>query len=843
MVSEPHSLINQKTFFPSGGGTTGNLFRSIDWSKHSLGPTEFWPPMLQNMLSVLFLTKHPMFIFWGSDHVCFYNDAYLPSFGVSGKHPNAMGQMGIECFPEIWSAIKPQIDYVINESGATWNAEQLLPIYRNGRLEDVYWTYSYSPIVQNNCSVGVLVICTEVTDQVKARITASKNAEQVLIVREKTLQDLEASRDQLRGFFMQAPTPMVILEGTDYCFTLANPPYEKLIGRKAQGKKFADVFPAGEADAYLPLLDAVYKTGIPYIGKELSIDLADESGTVKKIWVDAGYYPFRKENGEIKGILAIVHDVTDSVLTRKAIEESTTDLKNERAKLAAIFYGTNSPMVLFRGSNLVYEMANPKYLEMIADRNVIGRPLTEVLPEKVNSQFLSVIKRVYETGEPAHLSEGFGAILNTDTGKIEDRFFDTTFSRVSEGRNEPYLVVGHAMDVSDRVRIQKSLASAIQEAEKATELKSAFLANMSHEIRTPLGAILGFADILKTSNMDAAARNQYLEIISRNGQSLTKIIDDILDLSKIEAGKLEIQSEPIYLAELARDVVAMFSDHAIGKGLILNFDDSAFPKFRINSDAVRIRQVLINLIGNAVKFTSSGSVTIHGDYEKILEGAVRVCLFVTDTGIGMTKTQSQKLFIPFMQGDNTNSRKFGGTGLGLALSRRLGRALGGDVSLVGCELEKGCTFKLEFVAIPTTISNVSESRQIPNSSYEANLLAGFKILVADDSPDNRKLMELKLQKEGAAVSLACDGEQAVQMARNHDYDVVLMDIQMPVLDGYQALAQLRKQNYRKPVIALTAHAMKEERNRAIAAGFGDNISKPVNMRELVNSLLTHGRPH
>ena len=216
-------------------------------------------------------------------------------------------------------------------------------------------------------------------------------------------------------------------------------------------------------------------------------------------------------------------------------------------------------------------------------------------------------------------------------------------------------------------------------------------------------------------------------------------------------------------------------------------------------------------------------------------------LLVTDTGIGMSEAQSEKLFEPFQQGDNTTTRKFGGTGLGLALSRKLGRALGGNVTLVGCEADKGCTFKLELIAFPSAVVATASPEETLDNSKTTKRLEGFKFLVADDSPDNRLLIQLLLKREGALVALACDGEEAVRMALSESYDAVLMDIQMPILDGYEALNQLRKENYRKPVLALTAHAMKEERDRAIAAGFSDHVPKPVNPGTLIDSVLTHVR--
>ncbi len=379
-------------------------------------------------------------------------------------------------------------------------------------------------------------------------------------------------------------------------------------------------------------------------------------------------------------------------------------------------------------------------------------------------------------------------------------------------------------------------------AEAATLAKSAFLANMSHEIRTPLAAILGFTEILKSHDINIRDRDKYLNIISRNGHSLVRIIDDILDLSKIEAGKIMLDKEPICLTELIHDIVAMFSDRAIGKGLSLNFDPTGLPNFKIQSDPVRIRQILINLLGNAIKFTSEGSVSVRADFKSINDSQYQINLRVTDTGIGISLEQGATLFQAFTQADNKTTRLYGGTGLGLALSKKLANAMGGDVSIEQNSASCGTTFLVELVV--TEAAEASRASHVTSSSVEpkpTKQLEGWSILVVDDSPDNRALIKILLEREGAVVSEASSGAEGIQKALDSKCDVVLMDIQMPDMDGYQALASLRSKNYRKPVFALTAHTLKEEKNRAQAAGFSGHISKPVNAAAAVETLLAHSR--
>ena len=399
------------------------------------------------------------------------------------------------------------------------------------------------------------------------------------------------------------------------------------------------------------------------------------------------------------------------------------------------------------------------------------------------------------------------------------------------------------MDVTERVRSRKELEEAKQEADRANNLKSAFLANMSHEIRTPLGAILGFADILRTSKVSKGERTKYIDVISRNGHALTKIIDDILDLSKIEAGKLDLEITPVCLTDLTREVILMFSDRAAKKGIDLKFDSKNLPNFRIDSDPIRIRQVLVNLLGNAIKFTGQGGIEVRGEYSSLSEDQFRIVFRVIDTGIGMSSTNASRLFTPFTQIDNGSSRQFGGTGLGLALSKRLGKALGGDVSIESSEENKGSTFKFEIIAKRSSSFNVENSLSSAHAGDIERDLKGLQVLVVDDSPDNRSLIELYLKRKGAKVAQADDGEDGVTKALAGNFDVVLMDIQMPGMDGYEALSKLRYQGFTSPVIALTAHAMKEERMRSLMSGFSDHVTKPVNLRELTNVIVVHAGRH
>jgi two-component system CheB/CheR fusion protein len=385
----------------------------------------------------------------------------------------------------------------------------------------------------------------------------------------------------------------------------------------------------------------------------------------------------------------------------------------------------------------------------------------------------------------------------------------------------------------------KELLEAKQAAERASFAKSTFLANMSHEIRTPLGAIMGFADLIGTADANKEDLGGYLSVVKRNSEQLLRIIDDILDLTKVEAGKMDIENIQFSLPEVLSDMASMLGLRARENSIRFELvADTPLPDFVV-SDPTRLRQIIINVVGNAIKFTKKGEVKLAVSF---LDNVLT--LKVTDTGRGISEEQAAKLFRPFTQADTSTNRKFGGTGLGLALTRGLCRTMGGDFVLLESALGKGSTFVASIKMQPVFNSSYSTGLRAKFGSDiihrdDTNRLAGMKILVVEDSPDNQNLIRIILSRVGAKVEIASDGAEGIDKALNNNFDIVLMDIQMPRMDGMEAVGILREKKYNKPIIALTAHAMKEHRAQAMEAGFTDFLSKPIQRQAMMEVLESY----
>jgi signal transduction histidine kinase len=381
------------------------------------------------------------------------------------------------------------------------------------------------------------------------------------------------------------------------------------------------------------------------------------------------------------------------------------------------------------------------------------------------------------------------------------------------------------------------------EAERANRAKTEFLANMSHEIRTPMTAILGYTEFLLDSEptLSQEARTQ-LQIVKRNGSHLLDVLNDILDISKIEAGRLHLEHIPVSIASIVAEVASLMRVRADDKSLRLTTTFQPPIPTLVISDPTRLRQALVNLIGNAIKFTARGSVEVSMRYDPAsARGRIDVC----DTGPGIAAEKLPSLFRPFEQADTSTTREFGGTGLGLAITKRVAVLLGGDCT-VDSAPNVGSTFHLDFeapLAAGGELVEVCSEAELQGPgpiAVEREVTLAGRVLLAEDGPDNQRLISMILRRAGADVTVVANGQLAVDHALAEPFDLIVMDMAMPVMDGYRAARTLRDSGFEKPIVALTAHALRGEREKCLEAGCTEYIAKPVERRlllELIAGLI------
>ncbi|HXX48595.1 MAG TPA: ATP-binding protein, partial [Myxococcota bacterium] len=381
-------------------------------------------------------------------------------------------------------------------------------------------------------------------------------------------------------------------------------------------------------------------------------------------------------------------------------------------------------------------------------------------------------------------------------------------------------------------RQHQELVAAKDRAEAASRAKTEFLANMSHEIRTPMTAVLGYTELLLSGEAGADEKGEWSAAVRRNGAELLQLIDGILDISRVESGELEIHRRACRLRRIVEDAAAPVGSAAREKSLEFNFEiDPSCPEV-VETDPVRLRQVLASLLANALKFTEHGSVSLWVGRDS----ASTVCFAVRDTGIGISAQDQEKIFSPFSQADTSHTRRYGGMGLGLSISRRLAVMLGGSLA-VSSDVGRGSEFRLSLPAPAAAL--VEEPRAAARGAAGGAVrLEGMRVLLAEDGIDNQRLVRALLRPTAVEVAVVENGAQAVDQAlaaldAGRPFDLVLMDMQMPVMDGYEATRRLRTEAYAGPIVALTAHAMSTDRGRCLEAGCDEYVSKPIDRAKLL----------
>lgn len=629
--------------------------------------------------------------------------------------------------------------------------------------------------------------------------------------REMWEKNLMVSEEKHRGFFENSQGLMCMhdLEGN---FMSINPAGAASVGYtvdELSGKSLFDLVPPIARDGLQMYLDEIKAKGQ---SKGL-MQVTHKNGSLKT-WM----YNNVISEGNVKYVIGTAVDITERVTLEKEIKES-----NKR--FFKVFDKNPVSMTLSNIQTSKIEYANEAFLETFgfALEEVIGKTSVElnIISAEERDKSIEALK---ETGY-------LRSVEQTVSKKNGEKIW-VLLSLETVEFNESAFILTSLFNLDQRKKMEEEILHAKEKAEQAVVAKNSFLANMSHEIRTPMNAIIGYAELIAQSNLDEEQR-EHVSYVQTAGTNLLSIINDILDFSKIESGKIALESAPFNLKHTLKSIYNLLHVRAAEKNLEYNFYlDASLPEY-VLGDSVRLNQILVNLVGNAIKFTASGHVTVS--VKKIAEDkdSHHLKFTVQDSGIGIPPDKVELIFERFTQANTETTRKFGGTGLGLSIAKSLVELQGGEMRLKS-ELDKGSEFSFELMYKKV---DKMEIEPLQKSFVPEKLLRNLKILLCEDNVLNQKLAKRVINKFGFYVEIAGNGKIGIEKLQKEKFDLVLMDLQMPEMDGYQAVTAIRHElNMEIPIIAMTAHSLVGEKEKCLEIGMNDYIGKPFTQEELYRKI-------
>lgn len=646
--------------------------------------------------------------------------------------------------------------------------------------------------------------------------------------------------DSLRSFVGVCSTDGVLLQANRSSLASAGVESEAVLGKPFRETHWWAGIPESQA-----LLDEAITNAVAGENSRFDVDVNLLEGEIAT--VDFQIEPMRNAEGAITHLIASAIDVTHRRQMETALELAELKSRSLLQEIEDIY--NSAPIglcVLDRDLRWTRINEHLAQINGLAASEHLGKTLSEVLPD-IAVDVIPMLQDILRSGKAIHniaLSGTTPAQPGVERHWVESMIPVRDLKGEVVGINIVAEEVTQQRQSEERLKVLRQQADeAREQAENANRFKSEFLANMSHEIRTPMTAILGYADLLESHLVDPD-NLQSVRTIKRNGRFLISLINDILDLSKIESGKLELELVPVSPVDIIEQTLDMMQMQADRKQLDLGVEYLSRLPVTLNTDPTRLRQILVNLTGNAVKFTEKGSVTLRIDYQS--EPQPSVLFHVTDTGIGMTRKQQTEVFAAFRQADSSISRRFGGSGLGLAISKRLAASLGGDISIES-SMGKGSTLTLILPAgVADKIVLATPVKREVKDSLEPLRMPGlpYRLLAVDDRRDVLHVVQHILEDAGGSVTTASGAAEAFRKVRDAEargcgFQAIVLDMQMPEINGYDAATTLRQRGFKAPIVALTANAMKGEREKCLQAGCTDYLTKPIDKHMLVESIHTH----
>jgi len=674
--------------FLQGGGEMGKLTRSYDWSKTPLGKPEYWPQSLRTTVAMILSSRFPMFLWWGEDLIQFYNDAYRPSLGNDGKHPQALGQKGFECWPEIWEVIYPLIYQVQSTGEATWSEDQLIPIFRNNKIEDVYWTLSFSPIFGDFDSIeGVLVVCQETTQTVQ------------------NVLKLRQSETRFEALIAAAPIAIGLFVGRDLIIDMHNQTFAQIVGKGDNiiGKPLAEVMPEliTENQPFLKILDNVYTSGKIFETFGTRVDIV-QNGIMKQGYYDFSYTPLFDADENVYAILDIAVDVTEQVLAKIRLIQSEENLRNTilRAPVA---------MCILRGTEHVVDIANERMIEIWGKTfaEVTNKPIFEGVPEAKNQGFEKLLHDVYTTGK-TFTAQGVPISLSRGN-KTEIVFVNFVYQAYKEADDTISGIIAVVTDVTDQVLARQKIEEIV--AQRTTELAEAnkalqqsnqeleqFAYIASHDMQEPLRKVVTYTNMLEnTLGLIEERSKNYIEKITASTTRMSQLIKDVLNFSRLsKAGETFV---PIDLNMVMESITTDFELLIEQKKATINI--THLPN--IEAVPLQMHQLFSNLISNSLKFTRWEIPPVVNITSKLLSNQEKseyglqwqernyFIITVEDNGIGFKQEHAQHIFNIFQR--LHIKTEYSGTGIGLALCKKIVQNHEGEI-LAESNRENGAIFKI-----------------------------------------------------------------------------------------------------------------------------------------------------
>jgi signal transduction histidine kinase/CheY-like chemotaxis protein len=811
--------------------------RHVDWAATAVGPVDTWPPQLKSLVSMILYARHPMFLWWGPNLVQFYNDGYVPSFGV-GRHPGALGQDGQTCWAEIWPVIGPEIEGVLRSAQGTFHEDALVPIFRNGRMEEVYWTYGYSPVFDAQGAVaGVLVVVTETTTRVVAvrRLKTARALADAIApalrqheLAESAVRVLNGAREDAPWALMYSPaggSVSVATSGLDAIRSAA------IVNAASSALREA---PAQQDLVPFELTQAPAMPGDPWPEDSthavaLRLRAGDSADDCEQLVVGLSpRLPFDRAYEEhLHGIVRLLSGALqriESQRARIAAEDARNDLLMQAPVAAA----------LMMGPEWRFELANRAYVTMTG-REVVGRTWAECFPELRGSAVEEMLARVY-AGETFFASEQAVPLARLRDGVIEQRFFDFNVIplRSRAGAVNGMMVV--AVEMTSQVDARRDLErtavereALVRQLEAAARAKDEFVAMLGHELRNPLAPISTALHLIALRGVSGVERE--LEIIGRQVQHLTRLVDDLLDVARIASGKVALSSTVVEMADIVARAIELTSPLIEQRHQRLS---ASVPSrgLLVRADVARMTQVISNLLTNASKYSNTGEeITI-----RVERRADRVSLQVEDHGVGIDADMLPLVFELFSQERQSLARSRGGLGLGLAIVRNLVKMHGGEVSAHSAGRGQGARFTVDLPLCEGEAAAHSAREGLTQGAAPAP--HRLRILIVDDNEDSAEMLARLLGRLGHETRVAYDGPEALALVDAFAPEVALLDIGLPVMDGYELARELRRRPSCRDarLYALTGYGQADDRKRAREAGFDAHFVKPIDVQAVVQAI-------